>query len=95
MSDRVIIREWRNPHDPTDTQLEAFLPDSDANFGHIVSYAHIGQHSEANADYYLNCTHAVDYTRADVLELIGELRSIGYDVRLTKRLNRPFGGWAR
>ena len=92
MTDRVIIREWR---ESGETGLDAFLPDSDANYGRIVCYAHIGQHSEASLDYYDKRTRPVDYTRPDVIELVNELQSRGYDVRLVKRLNRPFGGWAR
>lgn len=29
-----------------------FLPDQDANTGRMVCYAHIGQHSEAQIEYY-------------------------------------------
>jgi hypothetical protein len=92
-SDRVILRKWHNKK--TDTwELEAFLPDADVNPGHVMCYAHIGQHSEADFGYY-QITQPADENTPEAQALIAELKSIGYNVRLTKRLTRPFGGWAK
>src|SRR5690349_6409953 len=36
----------------------ACLLDSDARYGRVVDYAHIGQHGEANIDYVKRCRNA-------------------------------------
>lgn len=33
-------------------EIAAFLPDYPANYGNLVCYHYIGQHSEASVDYY-------------------------------------------
>ncbi len=95
--DRVIIRKFIRkvtPEQPFD-DLVAFIPDAPANFGFIMSYQHVGQHSEASLGFYEKSCASVDYDTPEVKALVTELQSIGYNVKLCKRLNRPFGGWAK
>jgi hypothetical protein len=103
--DRVIIRAFRGEDGKRyDSQgrlrLDAFLPDASANFGSIVCYGRVMDdgighcHCEASLDYFRDCK-PVDYDLPDVKALVAELTTIGYNVRLVKRLNRPFGGWAK
>ena len=92
-ADRVIICQWHDK-DSGRYGIEAFLPDEPANVGCIACYATIGQHSEASLEYYWG-TRKVDYSTPEVKALVNELISIGYNVRLMKRLARPFGGWAK
>lgn len=90
-TDRVIIRRYaKNGID----ELVAFLPDAPATYGFIMSYVHVGQHGEASLDFYHE-TIRVNDKAPDAQELIAELKSIGYNVKLTHRLTRPFGGWAK
>jgi hypothetical protein len=78
--DLVIIRRDRE----TGT-LVAFMPEASANPGMIVCYAHIGQHGEACRDYMLGCK-TVGYDLPEVQELVKELVTVGYGVRLVKRM---------
>ncbi len=94
--DRVIIRRCKPSADFPDGELIAFLPDVTANVGHIMSYMHIGQHGEASVEFYQKDTEALqDYDAKDAVMLICELQNIGYNVRVVKRLTRPYGGWAK
>lgn len=70
------------------SELIAFILDDkghivDANPGHIVCYAHIGQHSEASYDYYRKGRHATPQEYAD---LKAELEAIGYEITVGKRI---------
>jgi hypothetical protein len=91
-TDRVIIRQYGCRYHGE--FIIAFLPDEPSNFGRIMSYEHIGQHGEASIEFYQN-TEATDETSPEAQSLIAELRSIGYNPRIVKRLTRPFGGWAK
>ena len=70
-----------------DGGIIAFLPELSANRGRIVCYAHLGQHSEADIDYYSTTTAA---TPAEYAELHKELQGIYNDVVLNikRRLYR-------
>jgi len=46
-------------------------------------------------EYNEQMCDSVDYNTPEVRTLVAELTSIGYNVRLCQRLNRPFGGWAK
>jgi len=59
-----------------------------------MCYAHVGQHAEASLEYYQG-TKPADLESQEAQDLIAELKSVGYNVRLVKRLARPFGGWAK
>jgi hypothetical protein len=92
MSDRVIIRQWKLATGLTG--IEAVLPDNECNPGNVCFYQHVGQHSEGSLEYY-RTTKPADTTTPEAQALIAELKSIGYDVKLCKRLNRPHSGWAK
>jgi hypothetical protein len=67
---KVIFRK------DNENNIIAFLPEIPVNFGNIMSYMHIGQHSEASYAYYLeNTTRA---TEAEYKPLLKELKGI-YD----------------
>ena len=87
-TERVMFRKWKG-----NGAIIAFFPDQ-PDGPYLMSYAHIGQHSEASLEYYWS-TRKVDYDSTEVKALVNELCSIGYNVRLMKRLARPFGGWAK
>ena len=59
------------------------MPDSEANPGHILCYAHIGQHSEASMGYYRSGRLA---RPEEYRDLKVELERIGYDVQVAKRI---------
>ena len=68
-----------------DGEIIAFFPYVEANAGNILSYMHMGQHSEASYDFYLACkkTNAEEYK-----ELYGELtNTIGYNLKIVNRIN--------
>ncbi len=80
--DRVIFRTWRtNPG-----TVIAFLPDNEANTGMVDSYEHIGQHGEAY--YYGLIAKTRLSTPEEYQDLFEELKAIGYNLRVLRRLNR-------
>ena len=60
----------------------AFLLDCPANIGFVLSYAHIGQHSDASMGFFNECTLATEEQYKDLYE---ELSSIGYRLYLRSR----------
>lgn len=79
--DRVILKRCRaKPRD-----VIAFLPDVPANPGQIMSYQHIGQHSEADIGFYRDCTRPANPRDDDARALLRELRGLGYNPRLVRR----------
>lgn len=56
----------------------AFFPEATVNFGNIMSYEHIGQHSEAAYSFYLETKKAKPEEYVDLLE---ELRNIYSDCK--------------
>jgi len=74
--DRVIFRVIRG-------EVNAFMPDSEANPGMILCYAHLGQHSEAYMDYYRLGRPAKPH---EYQELKDELGRIGYRVKVAHRI---------
>lgn len=81
---KVIFRKFKG-------EIIAFFPEIEVNpdnFGHnMMSYAHVGQHSEASLYFYYDCTPAKPHEYAD---LKAELESIGYnlDVRIRRLTGR-------
>jgi len=74
---KVKFRKWAEEGD-----VIALFPEQDhksgnANPGHIMSYMHIGQHSEATVDL-LTDGDLVDATPAEYADLLRELKMIGY-----------------
>ena len=80
MKDRVIFRKWND-----DGGIIALLPDNPACPGMIDMYEHIGQHGEGCPEIVQTTTLATPSEYKDLLE---ELTSIGYDLRVMKRINR-------
>ena len=64
-------------------EIIAFFPDTmydgSCNPGNLMSYAHIGQHSEASIDYYNMCRPA---TEEEYAPLLHELEQIYDDCEL-------------
>ena len=79
MTDRVIFRKWKDTED-----IIAFLPDDPANYGYCMAYEHVGQHGEA--DYYGLLDITVPATPEEYQDLLEELQSIGYDLKVYRRL---------
>lgn len=66
-------------------EIVAFMPYDIENWrGEFTCYAHVGQHSLCCYDYYLSCKKA---TEEEYKELLEELKSIGYDVEIIKKIN--------
>jgi len=78
MSDRVVFRKFRKGGD-----IIALLPDNAANPGMIDRYQHIGQHGEASRNL---SSVTVPATPAEYADLLAELKSIGYEPVIRKRL---------
>lgn len=66
-------------------EIVAFLPELKVNYGNIVCYAHVGQHSEASYDYYIESKQC---TENEYNSLMEELKHIYSDCVLVvkKRL---------
>ena len=79
MVDRVIFRKW-----PSGGVI-AILPDNEANPGRVDMYEHIGQHGEGDPGIVNITTPAKPHEYSALHE---ELTSIGYDLRVMKRINR-------
>jgi len=79
-TDRVSFRTYK------DGEVLAVLPDVEANLGRVTVYAHMGQHGEGDL--------AVVYAQSRLAKpseyhsLLAELRSIGYRLRIVKRISR-------
>ena len=73
---KVIFRIDKN------NEVTAFLPQCMANIGHIVCYAHIGQHNEASLEYYRGLRLAKPDEYEDLLK---ELQGIYYEYTLVVR----------
>lgn len=48
-------------------EVVAFIPESTVNYGHILSYMHIGQHSEASLQYYWETVKATEEEQFETL----------------------------
>lgn len=88
---KVIFRKDKKSGD-----IIAFLPETSANRGRVMSYMHFGQHSEADYMYYLSDTVAASETEYG--RLLNELQGI-YDNALIVRqrihyadLQKSWGG---
>lgn len=80
MKTKVVFRKFK------DGQVVALFPKLIwNNAGDIASYMHVGQHAGANR-CIVNDTKPA--TRQEYEELYKELKSIGYDLEIGKRLTR-------
>lgn len=82
---KVIFRKAKNPY-TNEYEIVAFFPEIDANYGNILSYMHIGQHSEASVEFYKETSKA---TREEYKSLLEELTALYDDCELIvkQRLN--------
>lgn len=60
-------------------EVIAFLLDCPAHFGQVLSYMHVGQHSDASLAYMKECTKATPDEYADLKK---ELEHIGYKITM-------------
>jgi len=82
VKDRVIFRKWGKRNGGG---VIAMLPGDGANPDRVDMYEHIGQHGEGTPRIVGITTLAKPEEYSDLLK---ELTSIGYDLRVMKRLNR-------
>lgn len=77
---KVIFRKNK------DNEVIAFFPEERVNCGNIMSYMHIGQHSEASTNFYLTTHKANENEYAD---LFAELCKIydDYELIVKQRLS--------
>ena len=54
--------------------------------GHVTVYQHIGQHGQA--DYQGCMRKSVPTNVIEYLDLYNELESLGYNIKITRRMNR-------
>lgn len=79
MKDKVVFRKFK------DGQVIALFPELPCdNRGNIISYMHIGQHAAASRLFVYKTKPAKPEEYA---ELYAELRSIGYDLVIRRKLN--------
>jgi hypothetical protein len=64
--------------------IVACLPDVAANPGRCMMYEHVGQHGEG--DYWGVVRQTKPARRAEYANLLAELKSIGYNLRVVERL---------
>lgn len=75
---KVIFRKVKNPY-TKECEIVAFFSEASANYGRILSYMHIGQHSEADLEFYQSTKKA---TEAEYKPLLEELKAIYDDCEL-------------
>ena len=80
---KVIFRKYKNAYTGS-YNIIAFFPES-YNYGSIMSYEKIGQHSESSIFFYKATKPA---TLSEYLPLYNELTDlVGYNIRVVKRMN--------
>lgn len=87
--DRVIIRRWRAGPEEPEGSVIALFPDDPQGVGLVQSYEHVGQHGTANYNGVVAQTTLVRPGDPDALELLTELRRIGYNpLQMLRRVRR-------
>lgn len=85
----VIRVAFRIDRSGAHKQVTAVLPDLEANPGHRVCYAHVGQHGECSWGWYYSTRRATPTQYASLLQ---ELQSLyetdGVQLRAVKRIQR-------
>ena len=74
---KVVFRKWKNG------ETQAFFPDIEEPRGFVSSYAHVGQHSQADYTYCISVTKPAK--PEEYKDLAAELESIGYNLLIRKR----------
>lgn len=82
MKTKVIIRRFHGTGD-----LIAYFPEepADQNYGHCMTYQHVGQHSAGSVDF-TGITAPVVWVDPDVVALVKELEDIGYSLIICRRV---------
>ena len=82
---KVIFRKTKNLYTGK-YEVVAFFPEFEANYTRIMSYMHIGQHSEADLEFYHETKYA---TKEEYKSLLDELKAIYRDCELVvkQRMN--------
>lgn len=75
---KVIFRKVKNPY-TNEYEVVAFFPEIEVNYGRILSYMHIGQHSEADLGFYHETKKV---TETEYKPLLEELKAIYDDCEL-------------
>jgi hypothetical protein len=84
--DRVAFRVWDWPYiGPIPNEVLAVLPDCEANPGHVMCYAHVGQHGEGDL-FTIHAKTRVAEPK-EYKSLLAELRQLGYKLRVVKRIS--------
>lgn len=65
------------PRRAKDGTAELFFLQGEGLRRELMAYAHVGQHSGASREYFLDCTSPVDATETDVAALIREWDNLG------------------
>ena len=78
---KVIFRKVKNPY-TEEYEIVAFFPEFKANYTRVMSYMHIGQHSEANMRFYHKSKRV---TEEEYKPLLEELKAIYDDCELIVR----------
>ena len=81
----MIFRKEYNPNTKSYEPI-AFIPELPASYGRISCYSHMGQHSEADFEYYKQTQKA---TFDEYKELLKELECVYSDMKIIikQRLN--------
>jgi len=84
-ADKVIFRRWKD----TQTIIALFPEIPEGNrLQYVQSFEHIGQHGAADYQIVLNQTIPAKLSESDVQDLIRELESRGYTLRVGKRKDK-------
>jgi len=79
MKDRVVFRKFKD-----NGKVIALFPNLPAHPGRVMSYMHMGQHSEADYPFIISVTEPAYHP--ETKDLQEELMSIGYDVQIGSRI---------
>jgi hypothetical protein len=85
-TDRVVFRMIQG-------QVEAFLPDTDVNWGRISVLGMIGGHSEGSLGYYRKGRLATPEEYADLKQYMEGY--YGYKLRVMKRIKHDSINWVK
>jgi hypothetical protein len=84
--DHVILRRWRTGHKDV-LALMPYIPAGLPWQPLVTSYQHVGQHGAADYHHVIRQTVPVDESEPDAIELLAELRSLGYMPLTIRRVN--------
>jgi hypothetical protein len=79
---RVIFKKDRCEYHGGGWEIFACLLDIPANPGYVVTYTHVGQHSDGDISYCANCKRA---TVDEYMPLFEELESLGYNLKVVHK----------